>query len=328
MIKQKPLVWILDDEWVDHQIEMDIFTKQGYTVKISTSKSLANDLPIYAPIADGVIAQVGFQCTEEVISQLASCKILAVYGVGFNHVDIHAAAEKGIPVCNVPDYCVEEVADHTIALMLAVSRRVKSYSLQVEEGKWDALDTLPFKRWKDMTVGLLGFGRISQLVAYKLQTFGARLIAFDKYANPEAFTKTGVTSVSLEELLSQSDLLSLHVPITPETENIINRQTLEQMPKGAFIVNTCRGGVVNEEDLASAISTGHIGGAGLDVLKKEPPGLDHPLMGLKEVLITPHSSYISENSVDTLKQRTCELIVFGILGKPLINVVNQGKVTN
>ena len=179
-----------------------------------------------------------------------------------------------------------------------------------------------------MTIGLLGFGRIAQLVAFKLQSFGAQIIAFDKYTNSEVFTKLNVTPVSLEELLTQSDLLSLHVPITPETENMINHQTLQQMPKGSFLVNTCRGGVVNEEDLASAISSGHIGGAGLDVLKKEPPGLNHPLVGLREVLITPHASYISENSVDTLKQRTCELIVSGILHKPLINVVNQKKITS
>ncbi|GKV64810.1 MULTISPECIES: C-terminal binding protein [Sporosarcina] len=324
----KKLVWILDDEWTEHHLEEELFNQNGFTLKVSTSATLSDDLAEYGPAADGVIVQVGFNCEKRIIDQLDSCKVIAVYGVGFNHVDIEAAAEKEIPVCNVPDYCVEEVADHTIALMLAVSRRIKSYSRQVENGKWDALETLPFKRFKDMTIGLFGFGRISQLVAKKLQTFGSRIIAFDKYADRQVFDELGVTSVSMKELLTQSDLLSLHIPITPETENIMNSETLQLMPKGAFLINTCRGGVVNEKDLAAAIAAGQIGGAGLDVLKEEPPRQDNPLLQQREVLITPHCSYISENSVATLKQRTCTLILDGVDRDHFENVVNLKTFAN
>ncbi|WP_052427620.1 C-terminal binding protein [Neobacillus niacini] len=321
----KPIVWILDDEWKNHQMENEIFRDNGMTLKVTNSKSLLKDLPEYAPCADGVIVQVGFNCGEEIISQLDTCKVMATYGVGYNHIDLTAANRKGIPVCNVPDYCIEEVSDHTVALVLAVVRRIKSYGNQVRNGHWDALDTMPIKRIKDMTIGLLGFGRIARAVAYKLRSFGPRLIAHDKYVHREEFAEYGVVPVSREQLIQQSNLLSLHIPLTPETENILNLENMKLMPKGAFIVNTCRGGVINEDDLLSLLESGHLGGAGLDVLKQEPPNADYPLLNMSELLITPHASYISESSVDELRKRTCQHILDGVKGNSLSNVVNLSE---
>lgn len=326
MINGKKLVWILDDEWTNHELEEEIFNDHGFVLKVSNSKTLEQDQLKYGPLADGVIAQVGFDCGESVIKELTSCKVIASYGVGFNHIDIETAHRMGIPVCNVPDYCVEEVSDHTIALMLAVVRRLQSYHNQVKSGHWDALDTKSIKRMKDMTIGLLGFGRIAREVARKIKPFGARIIACDQYVPKQIFEEYGVDSVSLEELMMQSNLLSLHVPLLPETENLINAERLKLMPKGALIVNTCRGGVINEEDLIQLIAAEHIGGAGLDVLKQEPPEFDYPLLNMPEVLITPHASYISDQSVTDLRKRTCQIIIDGINGIQLENIVNQKPV--
>ncbi|MFZ7946984.1 MULTISPECIES: C-terminal binding protein [Bacillaceae] len=320
------LVWILDDEWIDHQMEKGIYQQEGFEVKVTRSETFEEDLPLYAPYADGVVAQVGFPCKADLIDKLQSCKVIAISGVGFNHVDLEAATNRGIIVSNVPDYCSEEVSDHTITLMLAVTRRITAYNQKVKEGKWDPLDTLPIRRFRNNTVGLLGFGRIARIVAAKLKSFGVRLLAYDEYVSAETFDSYGVESVSLNELLQQSTILSLHVPLTSETENLLNYERLKMLPKGAFIINTCRGGVINEVDLKKAINEGHIAGVGLDVLAKEPPELDHPLLTMEEVFVTPHSSYVSEESLTELKRRTCQIIIDGAKGIPLTYSLNQVKV--
>ncbi|MDB4868297.1 MAG: C-terminal binding protein [Cohnella sp.] len=318
----KKLVWILDDEWTDHLLEEKIYHEHGFEVKVTRMDALAEDLPDYAPYADGVVAQVGFPCGADLIEQLHMCKAIAISGVGFNHVDIKAATQKGIVVANVPDYCMEEVSDHTVALMLAVSRRLIAYRQAVLKGNWDPMDTKSIYRFKDRNVGLLGFGRIARKVAEKLQGFGVRIQAHDEYVSADTFQQYGVTAVSLEDLLRKSDILSLHVPLTPETSEMLNYERMKSMPKGAVIINTCRGGVIRETDLQALIIEGHLAGAGLDVLAVEPPGPDHPLKSMEEVLITPHSSYISVESVKELKERTCLIVIDAVNGHKLSYSLN------
>ncbi|KAB7706710.1 C-terminal binding protein [Bacillus aerolatus] len=326
MRKGRPLVWILDDEWNDHQLEKKMYRQQGFEVKITRSNTLERDIPLYAPYADGVVAQVGFPCGKDIIEQLHSCKVISVPGAGYNHVDVEAAVQKGITVSNVPDYCLEEVSDHTIALMLAVTRRLSSYRHKVREGKWDPLDTRPIHRFSERTVGLLGFGRIARMVATKLKPFGVRLLAYDDRVFDEVLDLYGVTPVSLIELVQLSNVLSLHVPLTPETNNLLDYERLKLMPKGSFIINTCRGGVINEDDLQKLIEEGHIAGAGLDVLEKEPPERDHPLLMMDEVIVTPHASYVSEESLIELRERTCQAVIDGIGGQPLPYSLKQPTV--
>nr|WP_302053248.1 C-terminal binding protein [Bacillus sp. FJAT-29790] len=320
------MVWILDDEWNEHQLEKNMYQQHDLDVKVTRSETLEKDLPLYAPYADGVVAQVGFQCKADIIDKLQSCKVISIPGVGYNHVDVKAATEKGIIVSHVPDYCAEEVSDHTIALILSVTRRLSPYNRKVREGKWDPLDTLPIHRFSARTVGLLGFGRIARMVAAKLKPFGVRILAHDEFVPVETFDKHSVEPVSLNDLLEQSNILSLHVPLTPETKNLINYERLKIMPHGAFVINTCRGGVINEEDLQTLIKEGHIAGAGLDVLEHEPPSPDNPLLTMEEVFITPHASYFSEESITELRTRTTQAIIDGVQGKHLPNALNQPKV--
>lgn len=315
MLNGKPFVWILDDEWTDHSMELAIYEQNGFNVKITRSENLTEDIEKYASHADGVVAQIGFPCGSELIERLDNCKIIAISGVGYNHVDIEAASTRGIYVANVPDYCVEEVSDHTVALMLFLTRRLGMYREKVRQGGWDPLDIPTIHRLQEQTIGLLGFGRIARRVAEKVKPFGARIIAHDGYVDDDVVKQRGVHPVSLEELLEQSNILSLHVPLTEETKNLLNRERLSKLPQGAYIVNTCRGGIIDERALQAAIEEGHIAGAGLDVLTVEPPSPDHPLFRMEEVIVTPHSSYISEEAVAELKRRTCETVIKGVQGK-------------
>jgi D-3-phosphoglycerate dehydrogenase / 2-oxoglutarate reductase len=319
----KKLVWILDDEWNDHRLEETIFRKYGFEMKVSKSEALEDDILQYAPYADGLVAQVGFPCGANLIEQLSVCKVIAISGVGFNHVDIEAASRQGIVVANVPDYCMEEVSDHTIALILSVSRRITSYQKTVKQGKWDPLDTLPIYRFKNRNVGLLGFGRIARKVAEKLKGFGVLIYAHDEYVSADTFRDYGIISVTLDELLSRSHILSLHVPLTPQTSELLNYERMRMMPEGAIIINTCRGGIIREQDLKALIEEGHLAGAGLDVLTTEPPSGNHPFMTMDEVLITPHSSYVSEESIKELKERTCFIIMDAVNNRKLSHSLNK-----
>ncbi|KMY56125.1 hypothetical protein AC623_08585 [Bacillus sp. FJAT-27231] len=302
-------------------MEKRIYQQYGFELKVTRSDTLERDSLSYAPYAVGVVAQVGFPCGQDLIEKLHSCKIIAVPGVGYNHIDVEAAARRGISVSNVPDYCVEEVSDHTIALILAMTRRLFAYHHQVKKGKWDPLDTQPIHRFSERTVGLLGFGRIARMVATKLKPFGVRILAYDEYVFDEIFDLYGVTPVSLIELLQLSNILSLHAPLTPQTKNLLSYEQLKLMPKGAIIINTCRGGIINETDLQKLIKEGHIAGAGLDVLEKEPPQQDHPLLSMSEVIVTPHASYVSEESLVELRERTIQAIINGVQGHALTHVV-------
>ncbi|KMY54092.1 hypothetical protein AC623_09065 [Bacillus sp. FJAT-27231] len=326
MKEGRHVVWILDDEWDDHQLEERIYGQHGFEVKVTRSNMLEEDLPHYAPHADGVVAQVGFPCGADIIDKLQSCKVISVTGIGYNHVDLEAAAQKGIVVSNVPDYCLEEVSNHTIALILGITRRLSSYNRKVKEGKWDPMDTLPIHRFSERTIGLLGFGRIARMVAAKLKPFGVKILAYDEYVSEEVFHTHEVAPVSLNDLLRQSDILSLHVPLTAETKHLLDYERLKMLPKGAFVINTCRGGVLREDDLKKLIEEGHIAGAGLDVLEKEPPAPEYPLIAMEEVFITPHASYMSEESLTQLRERACQAIVDGVAGRPLPHAVNQPKV--
>jgi D-3-phosphoglycerate dehydrogenase len=259
MKKQKPLVWILDDEWTDHGLEKEIYEMHGLEMRVTRSETLTVDLPKYAPYADGVVAQVGFPCQADLIRELDSCKVIAISGVGYNHVDLDAATDKGIYVANIPDYCTDEVSDFTIALMLNITRRLGTYFETVKRGYWNPLAVLPIYRLREQTIGLLGYGRIGSRVAEKLKPFGARIIACD--INPSVFKKADVIPVTLEELLSQANILSLHVPITPLTDNLLTRNYLGRLPQGAYIINTSRGGIINEKDLQELLEEGRLAGA-------------------------------------------------------------------
>jgi len=260
--------------------------------------------------AHGILSQYA-PIKSSAIPLLKGLKVLSRYGVGVDNLDIKAATAASVAVCNVPDYCQDEVSTHAMALLLDLVRRVALLNEDCARGGWDFSVAGPVPRTAGKTLGLLGFGRIARTVAQKALAFGMRVIAYDPYVESSGME---VKLVALDELLSGSDFMSLHAPLTPETEKIINADTISRMKPGAYLVNTSRGKLVDEDDLARAIKEGRLAGAGLDVLVSEPPGQNNPLVGLKNVLITPHSSYFSNESFIELKEKAARNMVEVLTG--------------
>lgn len=322
-MKNKAKVWILDDEGLTHDKEFEIYREHNIEYKVTTKTTFDKDLEEFGVNTDAVVAQVGFPCDANLISRLENCKAIFTFGMGFNHVDLEAAAKKGIYVCNMPDYCAEEVSDHTVALSLTLLRRLFCYNKKVKEGIWDPTDTKPIYRLSNTVVGLFGFGQIARKVAERFKPFGVQLIAHDRYVDEVVFKEYGVTSVDFDTLLQQSNLLSLHVPLTNETRNILNYKRMKMLPKGAIIVNTCRGGIIQEEDLEKIIREQHLSGAGLDVLSNEPPAPTNGLLALEETIITPHAAYFSIEAEEELQTRTAQNVVRVVNGEKPKHIVNN-----
>ena len=249
--------------------------------------------------AHGILSQYA-TIKANVIGRLKNLQAESRYGVGVDNLDIDAATAAGVAVCNVPDYCQDEVSTHAMALLLDLVRKVTLLHNDCARGGWDFAVAASVPRTAGKTLGLFGFGRIARSVAQKALAFGMRVIAFDPFVDR---TDMDVKLVELDELLSSSDFLSLHAPLTSETERIINSKTISRMKPGAYLVNTSRGKLVDEADLARAIKQGRLAGAGVDVLVNEPPEENNPLIGLKNVIVTPHSSYFSNESFIELKEK-------------------------
>ena len=270
--------------------------------------------------ADAVLVTYA-KINADMIAGMPKVRIISRFGIGVDNVDLDAATARGIVVTKVPDYCIDEVSDHAMALLLSVVRKIPASSARTHGGRWEMKAVVPIHRLRGSVIGLVGFGRIPQLVVPKAQSFGMKVIAFDPYAPAEAFTTLGVESVSLAELLARSDYVSVHCPLTPETKNLFSTETFKQMKAGSYIVNTARGPIIDEAALAVALDSGHIAGAALDVMAQEPPPAS-PLFGRDNVLITPHTSFYSEESLVELQTKAAQEVVAVLSGKAPRNPVN------
>ena len=259
--------------------------------------------------------------TAEMIRQMTRCRIIARMGIGLDNIDIPAATQAGIVVTNVPDYCIDEVSDHALALLLALVRKIPFANARVHAGHWEMTGVVPIHRLRGSVLGLLGFGRIPQLVAPKAKAFGLRVVAYDPYILPQTLAGAGVEGVSFAELLKMSDYISIHSPLTPETQCLFNANVFRQMKPAAYLINTARGPIVDETALANALDAGQLAGAALDVLSQEPPGAS-PLFGRDNVILTPHMSFYSEESLVDLQTKAAEEIVRVVSGQALRNPVN------
>ncbi|QIO25224.1 C-terminal binding protein [Haloarcula sp. JP-L23] len=253
--------------------------------------------------ADGILVMYD-EIDAGLIRSMSECQVISRTGIGVDNVDIDAATEAGIHVTNVPDYCIPEVADHTLGLALALQRKLIEYDRSVEAGEWDVSAGRPMHRLAEQTWGLVGYGNIARAVGDRVEATGMDRIAFDAFLDDEEIRKNGAEPVdSLDELLGRADVVSVHVPLTEETENMVGRAELEAMQNHAYLINCARGGIVDEDALAAALDDGEIAGAGLDVLSEEPPSEDHPLLDDHRMIITPHAAFNSEESVVELRQK-------------------------
>ena len=237
---------------------------------------------------------------RDVIQKLEQCRCIVRLGIGYENVNVEAATEHGILVCNVPTYCIDDVADHALALLMAGVRHVARQDRWIRSGRWDRTGARPARRMKGCTMGFIAFGRIARALAERVSGFGMNLLAYDPYVDSDTVTRHGAGKVELDELLNRADLISIHCPLTDDTRHLLSAREFSLMKEGVFLVNTSRGPVIDEVALVDALSSGKVWAAGLDVFEQEPLPLDSPLRTFDNVIMTPHVGANSEESVADL----------------------------
>lgn len=271
--------------------------------------------------ADGLMVTYG-KLTAELIEQLEKCQVIARFGIGVDNIDIAAATKKGIVVTYVPDYCIDEVSDHAMAMLLSLIRKVPFSNQLVQSGRWEMPAVVPIGRIRGKTLGLVGFGNIPQLVAVKAQAFGINVIASDPFINPEIPKKKGVELVEFDELLARSDYVSIHAPLTPATENLFSTDAFSKMKSTAILVNTARGPLVDGDALSAALDAGQISAAALDVAPVEPLPGDSPLLNRDNLIFSPHTGFYSIDALDELQTKAARDVAAVLSGKDAVYPVN------
>ena len=313
-------VYISDYDYPDNEIEKSILEPVGAEViglKCKTGEGLGE----LASDADAILQQYA-KITRATIEKLTKCKIIARYGVGVDILDMQACRDHGITVTNVPDYCLDEVADHAIANAFMLMRNLPHYNQCIRAGSYQWQDWIaPIPRFRGATFGLLGFGRIAQNAARKLQVFGFRVIAYDPYISESFMWTNGVQKVGLNELFSQSDVVSVHSPYTADTHHIVNADTLAKMKSSAYVVCTSRGKCIDNKALYDALVRKQIAGAAVDDPEEEPMKMEHwsvkdnPLFTLDNFFCTPHSAYVSFQSLQECRRVASNNVKAVLLGQ-------------
>lgn len=272
--------------------------------------------------ADILIVQFA-PITRKVIEHLEKCRLIVRYAIGVDNIDVEAATERGIYVANVPDYSLDEVSNHAVALLMASVKKLPALAQHVKEGRWDYSLVKPLYRMEGKTLGLVGFGRIPALVAEKMSGFHLHIVAYDPYVDSRTAQRAGVELVDLDTLLKESDYISVHCPLTENTRGMFDRTAFGKMKQTAFFINTARGGVVCEAALVEALEQGELAGAALDVCEREPITPENPLLHMENVIVTPHVAWYSEEAVKSLQKKVAEEAVRVLRGEKPLHPVNQ-----
>ena len=318
-------VAITDYSFPDLSIESALIEQAGFSIQAWKEKKAASELPALVSNADAVITQFA-PVNADVIGSMQKARVIVRYGIGVDNVDLAAAAARGIPVCNVPDYCIDEVADHTLAFILATTRQVVTNANHVRNGQWGLATPLEsLKTMKNLTVGLVGFGRIGQEVASRLRAFKCRILVFDPIVAAEVVTAAGAVPSTLADLIEHSDILSLHCPSTAQTRGLLNSESLSQTKRGVAVINLARGDLIDPAALTNALQSGHVSAAALDVFNPEPIPVDHPIRSMNNVILASHIASASVPAVKKLRETAAQLAIMALRGEPLPNVVNGVK---
>ncbi len=306
-------VVITDHDYGSFEPEKEELNKIGAEVLLCQCKT-ENEVIEMAGDADGLLVEYA-NISKRVIASLNRCKVIARYGIGVDNIDIQAATEYGISIINVPHYCIDEVSDHTIALILACVRKVELLSHTVKKGIWDFKIAKPIFRLRNMKLGLVGFGNIARVVSQKAQVFGLKVIAYDPYIDSSVMAKNNVEKVDLDSLLTKADIVSLHLPLTKKTKYLLSEKEIKLMKKYAWIINTSRGPLIREKDLFRALKEKWIAGAALDVIETEPVDPANNLLKLDNIIITPHVSFYSEESLIELQRYAARGVAQVLMGE-------------
>ena len=314
-------VAVTDFSFPSLEVEEAILKPLGHQVVGGQCKTPETLIP-FVQDADAVITQFA-PVKADVIAAMKKARVIVRYGIGVDNVDLAAARERGIPVCNVPDYCIDEVADHTLAFLLGVTRQVVPNTLHVRAGKWGLPNPLDqMKALRDLTVGVVGFGRIGREVVSRLAPFKCRRLVYDPATAPDVIRAAGCEPCELNSLIQQSDVVTLHCPSTAESRRMLNVASIASMKPGSIVINLARGDLIETAALVSALQSGHIAAAAIDVCDPEPIPLDSPLRQLENVIVASHVASASVKAVWKLRETAVNLAAIALRGGDLPNVVN------
>lgn len=296
-------VLITDRAWADCEVEHKVLAAIGAEI-VEAPQADEQTLVELARDCDA-IGTCWANVTEAVVRAATCCRVIARFGIGLDNICVKTATERGIPVTYVPDYCVDEVAEHALALLFSLARRIPLFDARAKRVEYDRRVDPPMRRLAGQTLGLVGFGRIAQAVFHRAGGLGLKVVASSRSGNDYG---TQCRMMSLDELLATSDFVSLHCPLTDETGHLIGAKQLARMKPTAFLINTSRGPLVEHDALWDAVRSGRIAGAALDVFDPEPPDLSQPLFRDERVLVTPHAAFLSADSLHALRSRTARQI--------------------
>ncbi|HEX7134509.1 MAG TPA: C-terminal binding protein [Iamia sp.] len=320
-------VVITDSDLPDAGAEEAVLRAAGLEVRRADCRT-ADDVIRVGADAVALIVQWA-PITAAVLDQLPACRFVSRLGIGYDMIDVDAAAARGVAVANTPDYCAEEVMAHAMAMVLAMGRGLPQLDRGVREGRWSVAQETPYLRRPSGTkVVVVGFGRIGSRVARAAAALGFDVAVHDEQLPEGVIAAAGFPSIGFTEALETADVLTLHVPLTPATRGLIDRAALARMKPGSQIVNTCRGGLIVEEDLAASLEAGHTGGAALDVFAVEPLPLDHPLRRAPNVILSPHAAWYSPASLAELPVKAAQQVVAFLEGRPVPSIVNGQSTSN
>jgi D-3-phosphoglycerate dehydrogenase len=297
---------------------------EGLDVEFVDKECLTEEALIEACWEADAILALREPFTERVIKQLKKCRVISRFGVGLDSIDVPAATRAGIRVTNVPDSNIDEVSTHALAMMLALVRKLKTFDRAIRAGRWDSLaDGAGIQRLNQLTLGIIGFGRVGREVARKAKPFGLSCAAYDPYLPPETIRSHGAMPMPLEEIVTSADILSLHIPLTPETTNLLSAERISRMKPGSFLVNVSRGGLVDEDALCAALHSGHLAGAGIDTVAAEPISPNHCLLHQDDVFLSPHAAHFSASSYAEVRSKAFADVARVLRGEEPVYPVNQ-----
>ncbi len=312
-------VLVTDAEYASLDIEVDVLTAADHQLAVASCRT-PEDVIEAAAGADALLVQYA-PITADVLEALPQLRLVSRYGVGVDVVDTAAASERGVWVCNVPDYATVEVAMHAAAMLLALMRNLAGHDREVRAGRWNYQLGGPLRRPSSLTLGVIGLGRIGRLTAERAGPWFGTVVGCDPYLPDDAWPN-GIQRLDLAELFARSSIVTLHLPLTDATRGLVGADLIERMPAGSYLVNTSRGGLVDLDAVLSALEAGQLAGVALDVLPQEPPPNGHPLLTHPRALITPHVAWYSTEAEIELRRKAAQNIVdWAETGRPTYVVV-------
>ncbi len=315
-----PLIAVADSPFPNLDPAQAVLSEMDAEMVMASEPTVEGILDVAAE-ADGLIVTYA-QITADVIAGMKKCKVIGRFGLGGDNIDIPAATKAGIAVVYVPDYCIDEVSDHTMAMLLDLARKVSFSNQLVQAGRWEMPAVTPLSRLRGRVLGLAGFGQIPRAVAPKAQAFGLQVISSDPFVDAGIAAAMDVELVNFETLLKMSDYVSVHVPMMPETKGLFGAEAFAQMKPEALLVNTARGPLVDTDALAAALDAGQLAGAALDVVPVEPLPAGSPLLGRDNVILSPHTAFYSIEALEELQTKTARGVVDVLSGKRPVYPIN------